>query len=113
MVEVNLEINEVQDGDSCDFETYLGSIDTNDLLGAEILEVIGHKYDDGHNEVDELKIRLKDGRIIRVCGDNMELLQWSDDVEVSKDEEAALERAGLARADALAAEILSGRGWER
>jgi uncharacterized Zn finger protein len=38
--------------------------------------------------------------------------QRGGDVEVSKDEEAALERAGLARADALAREILSGRGWD-
>ena len=78
MVEVYLEINETTNEDLSEFDTYAGSITTEELVGAEVVEVIDHKYGDIY-EVDELKLRLKDGRHLRVCADNIGLIQWSDD----------------------------------
>lgn len=80
MVKVHMDVNEIQDGDSCDFETYADTLETSDLIGAEVLEAIHHEYAD-RNELDELKLKLRDGRVIRICGDNLEPALWSDDNE--------------------------------
>ena len=80
MVKVHMDRNEMQDGDSCDFETYADSLETSDLIGAVVLEVMDHRYDD-LIELNELKLKLPDGRVIRICGDNLEPALWSDDNE--------------------------------
>ena len=82
MVKVCFEINEMTDPDKCEFDTYDGRINTDELIGAEILAVSTHQYgdDDEVEEIDELKIRLKDGRVVNICGDNIIVNQWSDDV---------------------------------
>ena len=81
MVKVCFEINEMTDPDECEFGTYDGRIDTDDLIGAEILAVSTHQYgdDDEVEEIDELEIRLKDGRVVNICGDNIIVNQWSEE----------------------------------
>lgn len=88
-IEVELEIIEVMDGDSCDYNAEMSRIDIEALIGAEILDVYYHGNDAGQNEIDELKVRLKDGRVIRISKKCMVLSQWSDDadVEVTENEE--------------------------
>ncbi|MDD4487943.1 MAG: hypothetical protein PHD34_04620 [Methanothrix soehngenii] len=81
MVKVCFEINEMTDPDECEFDTYDGRIDTDELIGAEILAVSTHQYgdDDEVEEIDELEIRLKDGRVVNICGDNIIVNQWSEE----------------------------------
>jgi hypothetical protein len=81
MVKVYFEINEMTDPDECEFDTHVGRIDTDELIRAEVLAVSTHQYDDGDEveEIDELKVRLKDGRVVNICGDNIIVNQWSDD----------------------------------
>jgi len=79
MPKTHLEINEVTNEELCEFLTHEGSIDVAELIGAEILDVSSHTFDDETDEIDELKIRLKDGRILNVCGDNIILAIWSDE----------------------------------
>lgn len=83
MVKVCFEINEMTDPERCEFDTYDGRIDTDELIGAEVLEISTHLFDDDDDEVeeiDELKLRLKDGRIVNICGDNIIVNQWNDDL---------------------------------
>jgi len=80
MVKVCFEINEMTDPERCEFDTYDGRIDTDELIGAGVLEVSSHALDDEVEEIDELKLRLKDGRVVNICGDNILVNQWSDDV---------------------------------
>lgn len=81
MVKVCFEINEMTDPDKYEFDTYDGRINTDELIGAEILAVSTHQYgdDDEVEEIEELKIRLKDGRVVNIWGDNIIVNQWPEE----------------------------------
>jgi hypothetical protein len=90
MVKVRFEINTVLDEDGTDWETEYSEIDTADLIGAEIIETIDNAgLKPERITIEELRLRLKDGRIIRIAPDDshcigrseLYLCLWSDDQE--------------------------------